>query len=925
MPTNRFYISRYLLVGLLGLLVLSLAVSACQSNQPVDFNTEIRPVLNANCLNCHSGVKQSGGLNLLFRDMALKAGDSGQPAIVPGDADASELMRRITHHDPEERMPLEKPPLSEEQIEAFRQWINEGAPWDDHWAYLPPERPELPRASGSWAINEIDHFTLARMKEQGLSPAKPASRASLLRRLSLDLIGLPPTPEEVRAFEENKAEDAYEQAVDRLLASPRFGERWAALWMDLARYADSKGYEKDPYRSIWKYRDWIIQAFNEDKPFDQFTIEQLAGDLLPQPSQDQLIATAFHRNTMNNTEGGTEDEEFRVASVIDRVNTTWTVWQGTTMECVQCHGHPYDPFRQKDYYHFLDFFNQSMDADLDSEVPFLETYEPETVEQIEAVITQLAQQQPAQQLAASLPPMGKIRQALFPRILAGDCDDFQDVEISGTWEVQNWARNPNNIPQKNFWLKYAAIQLDEVTRISYTCRAFGDLAALELRLDAPDGPLVHRVDVPQSAKQWKTVSAPLAVKGVHDLFLIPVNKNINDPEGRMVIRDLYLHQPGYASTQATEALRDSLLRLRKQAVRTPIMQEKTLPRQTHVFERGNWLVKGEAIQTADVPSYLPDLPADVPNNRLGMARWLVSRDNPLTARVTVNRFWEQLFGRGIVETSEDFGTQGMPPSHPELLDWLAVSFMEDMQWRLKPLLKTMVMSATYRQTSEFDPTSREKDPRNTWLARGPRVRLTSEQVRDQALAVSGLLSDKMYGPSVMPPQPEGVWQVVYSGKQWNTSEGEDKYRRAIYTYWRRTSPYPSLVTFDSPSREFCVSRRIRTNTPLQALVTLNDPVFVEAANALGERMLREGGSAVEGQLAFGFEQALLRAPSEAELEVLQSLYEQAMESDATDEAEAPKEVAQPVSDRRAEADPQQRALSVVANAILNLDGFLTKE
>lgn len=905
------------------LLVLTIQMWSCQQNNKVDFNAEIRPILNSKCMRCHGGVTNKGGVSFLFREEALKVGDSGNPIVVPGNPGESELIARLTHHDPDERMPQDAEPLKDEEIAVFRKWIKQGAEWKDHWAYIKPEKQELPSISQKyWIQNDIDYFILAKIEEAGLKPSLEADRKRLIRRVSMDLIGLPPTLADVKAFVEDESEDAYEKVVDQLLASPHFGERWAAMWLDLARYADTQGYEKDPHRSIWKFRDWIIKAFNEDMPYDQFTIEQLAGDLLPNPAEAQLIATAFHRNTMNNTEGGTEDEEYRIVSAIDRVNTTWTVWQGTTMECVQCHSHPYDPFKQEEYYNFFDFYNQSLDADLDSEIPFLESFTPEKDSAIKATIAKIIAEIPQKTIDKEASTVEQIKQTLYPWILVGDCDDFQDVEINGNWTAQNWARNPNNIPQKNFWFKYGQLDLSKIDAVSYKYRANGDQGALELRMDSLNGQVLHRIDLPHKDGKWEHIKAPIKAKGMHDLYLIPVNKKINAPEGRINLHYLYLHEKGIESiSPEMPEVYNELIKLRQKAIRTPIMHEKNSGRQTYLFERGNWAVKGKEIHEADVPKALPAFPESSPKNRLGMAKWLVSPENPLTARVAVNRFWEQLFGLGIVETTEDFGTQGIKPSHPGLLDHLAVRFSNDLKWSVKALLKEMVMSATYRQSSHMRPELQKRDPQNRLWARGPRIRLTAEQLRDQALAVSGLLSRKMHGPSVMPPQPEGIWQVVYSGEKWVESEGADKHRRGLYTYWRRTSPYPSMTTFDSPSREFCVSRRIRTNTPLQALVTLNDPVYIEAANALAEQMLSKSQNVTE-QLSYGYQLALLREPHSQALAILKTLYEDALRhyQESTGDIMIEK-----VANTGQDEIQQLTALAVVANVILNLDSFIMKE
>lgn len=768
-----------------------------RAGQAVSYNKDVRPILNDKCLACHGGVRQAGGFSLLFAAEALRPNESGKPAFIAGDPDQSELIRRVRHADPDERMPLDHPPLDAHEIEILERWIAEGARWETHWAYETPEKQALPPTRNrQWVNNGIDRFVLAELDAAGLQPASEASCSTLMRRVSLDLTGLPPAPEAVDSFCADLSEDAYEKVVDELLASPRFGERWAAMWLDLARYADSKGYEKDGPRTIWKYRDWVIDAFNRDLPFDQFTIEQLAGDLLPDPTEEQLIATAFHRNTMNNDEGGTDDEEFRMAAVIDRTNTTWEVWMGTTMACVQCHSHPYDPFTQQEYYEFLAFFNNTADQDTPDESPVLKTYADSNRTDVEALVAWLAAQ--------------------------------QDVDL---------ARHP------------LGVQVDTLLSI--------DLA------DAPE----------------------IQVK------------------------------------------RDSLAAILPES-RTPIYQElaTTDQRETHLLHRGNFLDPLDVVQPG-TPAVMPAFASTAPKNRLGLAQWIVDAGNPLTARVMVNRFWEQLFGTGLIETTEDFGTQGLPASHPELLDWLAVEFVQTHEWRVKALLKVMVMSATYRQAFDGAPEKLETDPNNRLFSRGARIRLSAEQIRDQALAVSGLLSDKMYGPSVYPYQPAGIWNAPYSSMKWEVSEGEDRYRRGLYTYWRRSAPYPSMIAFDSPSREFCVSRRISTNTPLQALVTLNDPVFVEAAKALAMRVLDEGYEELDAQLIRAFKLALVRDPVPAELAALRELYKEAyfeVEDRKGDDVPGNPVAIENQDPAALDADPQVAAFTVVTNAILNLDEFIMK-
>jgi len=680
------------------ILVALVPVPGLSTGGEPDFRTHVRPILQK-CLPCHGPDDHSRMANLRLDSHEAATGQTGGHAgLVPGNSSASRVILRVTAQ--ENPMPPTGERLAADEIEVLRRWIDAGARFERHWAFEPPRRQAPPTVSNpTWARNPIDSFVLERIEARGLRPSGEADRYTLIRRLSLDLTGLPPTPETVDAFVSDSAADAYEALVDRLLNSSAFGERWARVWLDLARYADSMGYEKDTLRTIWPYRDWVVRALNENLPFDRFTVLQLAGDLLPEPTTDQLVATGFHRNTMNNTEGGTDDEEYRVTAVKDRVATTGQAWMGMTWGCAQCHTHKYDPLSHHEFYSLYAFFNQTVDADTNDDKPVL-------------------------QLA-------------------------------------------------------------------------------------------------------KDVSTP-------------------------IFREL------------------------------PADEQ----RETFIHERGNFMSPGEAVQPA-VPAAFHALPENAPRNRLGLAKWLVSKQNPLTARVAVNRVWARLFGAGIVSTEEDFGTQGIPPTHPALLDWLATEFMR-LDWDVKAIIRTIVTSATYRQSSDASPEMLEADPRNELLARGARFRLPAETVRDQALAASGLLSAKVGGAPVMPWQPEGVWQVVYSSKQWETSPGEDRYRRALYTLWRRTSPYPSMTTFDAPSGETCTIRRIRTNTPLQALVTLNDPTLMEAAQHLADRSAREGGRDPKDRLKRLFRLALARPPTDNEASRLLALRADAANDLARDVSSARK-------------------------------------
>ncbi|MFP4094541.1 MAG: DUF1553 domain-containing protein [Cyclobacteriaceae bacterium] len=914
--------AKRLTVGLLALFFVTASLSylylEASKTDGVDFNTEVKPILNKKCISCHGGVKKNGGFSLLFEDEAHAPTESGHPAILPGKASESEMIRRILHDDPEERMPPESEPLSEEEVDVLTRWINEGAEFEVHWAYVKPEPVSPPELTKSFeagfssaeekpsAGNEIDRFVLAKLQEKGLNPSPEADRATLLRRLSLDLTGLPPTPEEISKFIHDQSPAAYEKQVNRLLASPHFGEKWASMWLDLARYADSKGYQKDHHRNIWKYRDWVIKAFNEDMPFDQFTIEQLAGDLLPNPTDDQLLATAFHRNTMNNDEGGTDNEEFRVAAVLDRVNTTMEVWQGTTFACVQCHSHPYDPFRHEEYFEMYAFFNNSQDNDLDNSEPLYPFYSEADEQKLDSLILWF-ETLSKDTVGAAHSLVKRKRNALMPELAAIDFDDEHNT-------YPRYERGIVTQVQDSAYLRYNQLDLRDRNMLQVTYSSDVE-AIIEMRQGRWNGPLLGRARLPSGQDSRKERGYSFAIKpapGTQDIFFF---FRLPKP-GQFHLKQFTFEGNAPGMPAEVHALQDSLRQLAP--VYMPIMREmpEDRKRESFVFERGNWLVHGDIVQP-EVPQSLNAFEG-YPPDRMGLAHWLLSKENPLTARVTVNRLWEQLFGYGIVRTLEDFGTQGAVPSHPELLDWLALRFMHEHQWRMKSLIKDMVMSATYRQSSQVTPELYEADPQNKWLARGPRFRLSAEQIRDQALAVSGLLSDKMYGPSVMPEQPEGIWNTIRHVMQWRVSEGEDRYRRALYTYWRRSSPYPSMITFDSPNRGLCVSRRIRTNTPLQALTTLNDPVYFEAAQALAAQAADQ--QEAEARLSEIYRLALGKLPAENKKQSLLKYYQK---TEAAYRAKS-EEVAQVVG-TQLEATPANAALVMASNVVLNLDEFISKE
>ncbi len=890
----------------------------------VDYNADVKPILNKNCIGCHGGVKKAGEVSFLFEEEMLQPGKSGKVPVVRGDADASEMIRLIESNDPDEKMPRHGTPLSSEDVSTLRKWIDEGAVWETHWAYKRVEKPEVPSnnslanlfglldwGNSDWKKNEIDQFVLRKLKKEGLSHADRADRATLIRRVSLDLSGLPPTEKQVVDFVNDTSDDAYEKVVDRLLKSSDFGEKWTAMWMDLARYADTKGYEKDSPRNIWRYRDYVVKSFNEDKPFDQFTIEQIAGDLIPAdkvglPSEETLIATGFHRNTMNNDEGGTSDEEFRIAAQIDRVNTTWEVWQGTTFGCVQCHSHPYDPISHDEYYKYMAFFNNTRDEDVPTESPTLRYYKGDDSLKIKNVLSWIDNYKP--NLKKEFTEFIKVME---PKVNSHDFDQL----INATMLDGKYLGLKNTSSAR-----LANVTLTGKTKLVMSIGSRAVKPVLQVRSGSLEGAVVSKVQLPELGRDTVLVLNIEPVEGKHDLYF--ALSSPTSPDAWVSIKWVSFQdalpgadQPGYDAI-----VKDYASLISKRVEEVPVFWEGAgdLKRKTHVFVRGNWSVKGEEVNPA-VPNLFPAINKNEPADRLSLAKWMVSRENPLTARVIVNRFWEQLFGYGIVETVEDFGSQGSEPTHQDLLDWLAVSFMEDYHWSAKSLLRKIVLSETYQQSSKSEKEQLEKDPYNYWLSRGPRVRLSAEQVRDQALATSGLLSKKMYGPSVMPIQPEGIWMSPYSGEKWVLSEGEDRHRRAVYTYWKRTSPYPSMTTFDAPSREFCQSRRIRTNTPLQALVTLNDPVYMEAAENLAAKMEKAGKTPKE-QLKEGYRLLTFQPIEDKSLEVLVGVYNKAL----TAYKAKPSEVDSVLVFSKKKS-PELAALSVSANVMLNLDKVVTKE
>ena len=898
---------------------LSLFQGCKQEEAKIDFSSQVKPILNKRCISCHGGVKQNGGFSVLFREEALDTLESGKFAILPGNSAHSEMIRRINEKDPELRMPYKEEPLSKEEVAILTKWVEQGAEWGEHWAYNPPKAVTVPKTnrvlSGfgtpaeAWAKNDIDYFILDKLKNTGLDPSPEADRATLVRRVYLDITGLPPTLEQAEKFMADDSADAYEKLVDELLTSRHYGEKWASWWLDLARYADTKGYEADPSRVIWRYRDYVIKSFNADKPFDQFTIEQLAGDMLPDPTDEQLIATAFHRNTMNNDEGGTDDEEFRTAAVIDRVSTTWEIFQSTTMSCVQCHSHPYDPITHDEYYKSMAFFNNTRDEDVSGEHPLLRTYEHEDVEKLNAIKKWVRKHGDKEQVFE----VTRFMKTLEPKYHSHIFDDFKNGELDG----YKWL---SIRPGGSARLKQ--IDLTGKTQLFINYSAGEPGGSFEIRKGDVQGEIIAKVTLPKTKGRRVLDIRLKPVNGVHDLYFVFRNPKLKKDQSVCAIEWFSFQEPLPGRTEKDyAAVKKSFVELLNASVEnTPVLIEGTPAqhRETRIFERGNWLVKGEPVQ-ADIPKALNTSSRTAPEDRLEFAKWLVSEDNPLTARVMVNRIWEQIFGYGMVETLEDFGTQGATPTHPELLDYLAVRLMNDHQWSLKQLIRDIVLSATYRQQSHVSDEALEIDQRNAFLARGVRMRLSAELVRDQALAVSGLLSKKMYGKSVMPYQPEGIWNSVYSGEKWIQSEGEDQYRRGVYTFIKRTSPYPSLIMFDGSSREVCISRRIRTNTPLQALVTLNDPVYVEAARALAKRMIKSDPASSLERIRYGYRMLTFKDIPDEKLAILLTLYKDALGIYQSDTA------AVHAITKEKNGTGDFAAMTVVSNALLNLDEVITKE
>lgn len=1036
----------------------------------IDFNRDIRPIFSEHCYACHGPdeQKRKAGLRLDVQENAFAELKSGNRALVAGDLNKSALVERITSTDPDEVMPPPKhnKPLNPEQIATLKRWVQEGAHWQKHWSFIAPQRPQFPAVKDrKWPRNAIDYFTLARLEKDKLKPNPEADKPALLRRATLDLTGLPPTIEEVDAFVTDKSPDAYEKLVDSLLASPHYGERMAQNWLDLARYADTSGYHFDGVRFMWLWRDWVINAFNDNKPYDEFTVEQLAGDLLPKPTRSQRVATGFVRNNMTNDEGGADPDEYLNKYVVDRVSTVGAVWLGLTVGCTECHDHKYDPMTTKEFYRLYAFFHNVPEKGLDrirtdNPPPRLPVPTPEEamkfveadfrLKDAEKTLADQAkelgetQEKWERETSANPPPKpndeglvaalrfdeslavaGSPQAAAEGKIVDAEGPEFAEGRLGKALKLDGQTHvdfgplvrfERTNAFSYGAWVKVegdGAVLSKMEKKPGY--RGF-DFLFTEERFEAhlahawPDNALKVRTKDKFPKSQWLHVLATYDGSGKGSGVKLYVNgrardveiekdnltntitndeplrigarngevtlkglvddvrfyqRTLSPEEARLLTFEGYLPIIAKSRGQRTDDERSDLQRLYKENYAvdylrseaalaesrkrkeefygriptTLIMEEMKPPRDTFVLVRGDFRHKGEQV-TPGTPAVLPPLP-EGSASRLTLARWLVSKENPLTARVTVNRYWSVFFGTGLVNTINDFGSQGEWPSHPELLDWLAVQFRDGGEirqrggsssrfvrssssaWDVKGLVRLIVTSATYRQSAAATPGKLERDPYDRLFTRGPRVRLDAEFVRDNALAVAGLLNDKIGGPSVKPYQPPGIWDGVDA--KYEQDKGDALYRRGMYVFWRRSSHYPSFATFDAPNREVCTFLRQRTQTPLQSLVLMNDPAYVEAARGLAQRVLREEPKDVDKRLVRAFRHTLGRAPKLDEVAVLQKTYEQQLANfrQDSDAAKALLKVGEsPLAEK---ADPAElAAMTAVANVLLNLNETITK-
>jgi hypothetical protein len=1036
------------------------------ADPPISFNRDIRPILSNNCFACHGPDESKRETKFHFD---TKEGAFAKPGVIePGKAAESLLVEMITHPDPEQRMP---PPdsghaLTQKQIDLLRRWIDEGAKWDTHWAYTAPTRPAPPVPSrGDWVRNPIDQFILARLDREGLKPSPEADKETLLRRVTYDLTGLPPTPSEVDAFLADRTPDAYEKRVDALLNSPRYGERMAVPWLDAARYGDTHGYHIDSLRGMWPWRDWVIGAFNRNLPFDQFTIQQLAGDLLPEATRDQKIASGFNRNHMINFEGGAIAEEYQVEYVVDRVEATSTAFMGLTMGCARCHSHKYDPISHKEFYQFFAFFNNVPERGLDGRTgnaaPFLLLPSPPQQQMLDELDAAIQAKEAALADSVVAPLQTDWERTLSEQArplhtsgltahyeLDGSLSDISgkyqhgrtvtgeptfdpgqigrgvsfdgDTEVSfgqvggfdrgDRFSLAVWLRPRGNLPMAGFqklddskgrrgyeWVfddvvlvgiqRWAArltitlasgepgsaiqirtrerLRLGDWYHVALTYDGSGKASGLFLYVDgklfetdvvrnALTGSIATQAELRVGSKaigkpfvgqidDLRFYARTLTPDEIEQLAIHYTPRTVlsgvigkRSKENVLELREYFLTHAAPAGLRAAHAelktLRIRKEELEKQIPSAMVMGEMRKPRETFLLARGDYRNQTEKVQPG-VPAMLPPLPTSAnagPANRLTLARWLVDPAHPLTSRVAVNRFWQMYFGHGIVKTQEDFGVQGEPPVHPELLDWLATEFVRT-GWDVRAMQRLIVTSATYRQSSKVSRALLEKDPENRLLARGPRFRLPAEMIRDTALAASGLLNPEIGGPSVLPYQPPGLWEEMafgegFSAQSYQQSHGKDLYRRGMYTFWKRTVPPASLATFDAPDREKCTVRRAQTNTPLQALVLLNDTSYVEASRALAQRALLEGGKDERRRIEYAFRLATARKPAGNEVGVLRQLLKGRLEEYRRDRQAALKLVGVGESPRDKSLDVAELAAwTTVASAILNLDETITKQ
>ncbi|MEQ1826612.1 MAG: PSD1 and planctomycete cytochrome C domain-containing protein [Pirellula sp.] len=963
-------------------LTLGIAAIQCVAADRVDFNRQVRPILSENCFQCHGpdpGQRKA--------DLRLD---------IPNPWDRNAMVERIFSQDSESVMP---PPhankkISDTQRDVLKQWVEQGAEYETHWAFAPIARPAVPCDSELHSEhrvlvnNPIDAFVAAKLRSHEWTPAPPAAKISWIRRVTLDLIGLPPTPQEVQAFQDDQSEFSYESVVDRLLGSPHYGERMAVDWLDAARYADTNGYQVDRNRELWPWRDWVIRAFNSNMPFDQFTIEQLAGDLLPNATLEQKIATGFHRNHMLNEEGGIIDAEFLAEYTADRVETTAAVWMGQTFNCTRCHDHKYDPFTQRDFYAMKAFFHNVPERGVGiyanpvrrNAPPFVQLAAPEiqskiqglqeklglTIGQLDAfsksmdadlakwlqdVPTKLPPWQAVGQSLEIKPSQEKTQKAGATLQLPAGVVAALKLEVAPVLENASFRWNEISVTQGDKTLKVVegvdrgslapnevikVVDANRKTNIDISVKKGSSIhaivafeqplqlsdpteIAIELGIESLDHEVTWRFATLEGPAEFlvSTQTANLASK--------PANERTANEQ--LQLQKAFLsHRAQYRELAASiESLKKAIQSAEDEIPTTLVMSEMET-RKTFVLLRGAYDRPGEEVFAA-TPAVLPPLGDGLPRNRLGLASWLVDPAHPLTARVTVNRFWQQVFGTGLVRTSEDFGAQGELPSHPELLDFLANMFRES-QWDVKRLMRMMVTSSTYRQHSQASHSWRELDGENRLLARGPRQRLMAEFIRDHALAVSGLLSTDIGGPSVRPYHPTGLYEQVTAGTGYNVYEpgtGKDLYRRSIYTYWKRSVPHPAMLAFDAPFREFCSMRRTQSNTPLQALNLMNDPTYVEAARGVGERMLREGGDSPESRIRYGFLLILSRYPTDRELQILSSTYRRALSDFDNDRTAATVLLSVGSSKLDPALDPiELAALTTIATTLLNLDEAISK-